>query len=66
MRRRKIVWHDPVRDYDGLCQYGKSRITPDEMTERAKEQMRIMEDSIVARRQDEEANRTPVGGMQFR
>jgi len=29
-------------------------------------QMRIMEDSIAARRQDEEANRTPVGGMQFR
>ena len=65
MRKRRPLF-DPVATYDGLCQYGASRITPDEMTEKARNQMAIMEAHPVARSQDEEANATPVGGMQFR
>ena len=67
MRRRgKPVLFDPVREYDGLCQFGKNRIAPDEMTERARRQMELMKRHPVAIQQDLEANRTPVGGMQFR
>ena len=57
---------DPVAEYDGLCQYGARRITPDEMTEIARREMEKMEGSSIVRQQDEEAMRTPVGGMQFR
>lgn len=66
MKRKRKPLFDPMAEYDGLCQLGKRRVPPEEMTAFARQQMEIMEGSVVARRQDEEANRTPVGGMQFR
>jgi len=65
MRRRTCV-RESALVYDGLCQYDGKRITPEEMTKIARRQLEIMERHPVARVQDEEANRTPVGGMQFR
>lgn len=68
MKRRRgnrLAAFDPVKEYDGLCQYGNRRISPEEMTENARHQMKIMEQHPVARRQDDEANHTPIGGMQF-
>lgn len=65
-RRPRYFAPDPVASYDGLCQYGNGRIPPERMSEIAQNEMAKMEGSPIARRQDEEANQTPIGGMQFR
>jgi hypothetical protein len=61
-----MALHDPVREYDGLCQYGERRISPEEMTEISLFHMRNMELSAEADEQDREANATPIGGQQFK
>ena len=66
MRRRRPKRVDPVANYDGLVQYGPNRITPEERSRLATEQLAVKEGHPMIKRQDEEANRTPVGGMQFR
>lgn len=65
MKRPRFI-ADPLADYDGLVQYGNVRITPERRTEIAAEQLRAKACHPFIVREDDEANRTPVGGMQFR
>ena len=66
MKRPRKPLFDPVAEYDGLVQFGKERITPEERSRRAAETLVFMERDARIIQADREANATPVGGMQFR
>lgn len=67
MRRRlNRATFDPVKEYDGLVQYGPNRVTPERRTELAREALAVKTGHPLIEAQDAEAARTPVGGMQFR
>jgi len=69
VRKKARFWKrlpDPVASYDGLCQLGKRRVPPEEMQAFCRRNLEAMEQHPQARREDDEARRTPVGGMQYR
>lgn len=65
-RRKHRVTFDPVADWDGLVATPLGLWTADQMQANSRLALAAKERSATVRRQDEEAKRTPIGGMQYR
>lgn len=65
MRHRKKPLWDPVAAWDGWLVTGGRRVTPDEFSQMARNMMVIKEGNAQCAREDDDARRTPIGGMQY-